>query len=124
MKLPVIIAVGYLGRMMGVSSFISSTDIDFSQLESVTEQEWLDKNFHDINGAEIIKTIFRLNTYANDPDIQSIGPVLHQIYVGNRAGVMYLDGGWQIFVDGLLTIAKKRKSKNCHRKKSNYGEKK
>ena len=58
------------------------------------------------NDAEIIKTILRLNTYANDPDIQSIGPVLHQIYVASRAGVMYLDGGWQTLVDGLLTVAK------------------
>jgi len=91
----------------GSQFFISPTKIDFSQLESVTEQEWLDKNIHDINDAEIIKTIIRLNTYANDPDIQSIGPVLHQIYVASQAGgVMYLDGGWQTLVDGLLTVAK------------------
>jgi len=90
----------------GSQFFKSPTNIDFSQLESVTEQEWLDKNIHDINDAEIIKTIIRLNTYANDPDIQSIGPVLHQIYVGSQAGVMYLDGGWQTLIDGLLTVAK------------------
>jgi phytoene dehydrogenase-like protein len=94
------------GKGNGSQFFISPTKIDFSQLESVTEQEWLDKNIHDINDAEIIKTIFRLNTYANDPDIQSIGPVLHQVSVGSRAGVMYLDGGWQTLVDGLLTVAK------------------
>ena len=94
------------GKNDGSQFFISPTKIDFSQLESVTEQEWLDKNIQDINDAEIIKTIVRLNTYANDPDIQSIGPVLHQIYVGSRAGVMYLDGGWQTLVDGLLTLAK------------------
>jgi phytoene dehydrogenase-like protein len=104
------IAGGYSSWLSGKSDgsqfFISPTQMDFSQLESVTEQEWLDKNIHDINDAEIIKTILRLNTYANDPDIQSIGPVLHQIYVGSRAGVMYLDGGWQTLVDGLLTVAK------------------
>ena len=94
------------GKSDGSQFFISPTEIDFSQLESVTEQEWLDKNIHDIHDAEIIKTIFRLNTYANDPDIQSIGPVLHQIYLGSRAGVMYLDGGWQTLIDGLLTVAK------------------
>ena len=94
------------GKNDGSQFFISPTKIDFSQLESVTEQEWLDKNIHDITDAEIIKTILRLNTYANDPDTQSIGPVLHQIYVGSQAGVMYLDGGWQTLVDRLLTIAK------------------
>jgi phytoene dehydrogenase-like protein len=94
------------GKNDGSQFFISPTKMDFSQLEGVTEQEWLDKNIHDVNDAAIIKTILRLNTYANDPDIQSIGPVLHQIYVGSRAGVMYLDGGWQTLVDGLLTVAK------------------
>jgi phytoene dehydrogenase-like protein len=103
----------------GSQFFISPTKIDFSQLESVTEQEWLDKNIHDINDAEIIKTIIRLNTYANDPDIQSIGPVLHQIYVGSQAGgVMYLDGGWQTLVDGLLTVAKNAKARIVTGKKA------
>jgi phytoene dehydrogenase-like protein len=103
----------------GSQFFISPTKIDFSQLESVTEQEWLDKNIHDINDAEIIKTIIRLNTYANDPDIQSIGPVLHQIYVGSQAGgVMYLDGGWQTLVDGLLTVAKNAKARIVMGKKA------
>jgi phytoene dehydrogenase-like protein len=96
---------GLIGKD-GSQFFKSPTNIDFSQLESVTEQEWLDKNIHDKNDAEIIKTIIRLNTYANDPNIQSIGYVLHQTYVGSQAGVMYLDGGWQTLVDGLITIAK------------------
>src|SRR4051812_12186157 len=90
----------------GSQFFKSPTNIDFSQLASVTEQEWLDKNIHDINDAQLIKTIIRLNTYANDSEIQSIGPVLHQIYVGSQAGVMCLDGGWQTLIDGLLTVAK------------------
>ena len=47
------------GKSDGSQFFISPTEIDFSQLESVTEQEWLDKNIHDIHDAEIIKTIFR-----------------------------------------------------------------
>src|ERR671911_248179 len=86
--------------------FNSLAKIDFSELENVTVQEWLDKNIHDKNFAEILKTLVRLNTYGNDPDIQSIGSVLRQIYAGSRSGVMYVDGGWQTFVDGLLTVAK------------------
>jgi phytoene dehydrogenase-like protein len=86
--------------------FDSPTKMDFSQLEGVTVQEWLDKNIHDINDAEIIKAILRLNTYGNDPEIQSIGSTLYQIYVNSRAGPMYVEGGWQTLVDGLLTVAK------------------
>jgi len=90
----------------GSQFFKSPTEMDFSQLEGVTVKEWLDKNFHDTNNAEIIKAILRLNTYGNDPEIQSIGSALRQIYVNSREGPMYVDGGWQTLVDGLLTVAK------------------
>ena len=98
---------GTLVETDGSQFFKSPTEMDFSQLEGVTVQEWLDKNIHDTNDAEIIKAILRLNTYGNDPEIQSIGSALRQIYVSSRAGgVMYVDGGWQTLVDGLLTVAK------------------
>jgi phytoene dehydrogenase-like protein len=94
------------GESIDSQFFNSLAKIDFSELENVTVQEWLDKNIHDKNFAEIIKTLVRLNTYGNDPDIQSIGSVLRQIYAGSRSGVMYVDAGWQTFVDGLLSVAK------------------
>jgi phytoene dehydrogenase-like protein len=97
---------GTLVETNGSQFFKSPTEMDFSQLEGITVQEWLDKNIHDINDAEIIKAILRLNTYGNDPEIQSIGSALRQIYVNSRAGPMYVDGGWQTLVDGLLTVAK------------------
>jgi phytoene dehydrogenase-like protein len=90
--------------------FESLAKIDFSQLENVTIQEWLDKNVHDKNLAEIIKSLLRLNTYANDPDIQSVGPALHQLYLASLGGTMYVDGGWQTLVDGLLNVAKEHKA--------------
>jgi phytoene dehydrogenase-like protein len=98
---------GTLVETDGSQFFRSPTEMDFSQLEGVTVEEWLEKNFQDTNDAEIIKAILRLNTYGNDPEIQSIGSALRQIYVSSRAGgVMYVDGGWQTLVDGLLTVAK------------------
>jgi phytoene dehydrogenase-like protein len=97
---------GTLVETDGRRFFRSPTDMDFSQLEGITVKEWLDKNFHDAKDAEIIKAILRLNTYGNDPEIQSIGSALRQIYVNSREGPMYVDGGWQTFVDGLLTVAK------------------
>lgn len=94
------------GESIESQFFNSLAKLDFSELENVTVQEWLDKNIRDKNFAEIVKTLVRLNTYGNDPDIQSIGSALRQIYVASRSGDMYVDGGWQTFVDGLLTAAK------------------
>jgi phytoene dehydrogenase-like protein len=98
--------------------FDSLAKMDFSQLENVTVREWLDKNIHDKNLAETIKTILRLNTYANDPDIQSVGSALHQLYLASLGGTMYLDGGWQTLVDGLLTVAKNHKARIVMGKKA------
>ena len=114
---------GTLVETNGSQFFKSPTEMDFSQLEGITVQEWLDKNIHDINDAEIIKAILRLNTYGNDPEIQSIGSALRQIYVNSRAGPMYVNGGWQTLVDGLLNSSQKRKCKNCHGQKGNKREK-
>jgi phytoene dehydrogenase-like protein len=119
---------GTLVETNGSRFFRSPTEMDFSQLEGVTVQEWLDKNIHDTNDVEIIhdtndveiiKAILRLNTYGNDPEIQSIGSALRQIYVSSRAGgVMYVDGGWQTLVDGLLTVAKKANARIVMDKKA------
>jgi phytoene dehydrogenase-like protein len=103
--------------------FESLAKIDFSELENVTVQEWLDKNIDDKSFAEIINTLVRLNTYGNDPGIQSAGSVLRQIYVGSRNGVMYVDGGWQTFVDGLQTAAKNANARIIMGEKGNEGKK-
>jgi phytoene dehydrogenase-like protein len=92
----------------------SLVQIDFSQLESVAVQEWLDKKIRDKNLAETIKTYLRLYTYGNDPDIQSVGSALRQLYV---AGPMYIDGGWQTLVNGLLAAAENGKAKIVKGKK-------
>jgi phytoene dehydrogenase-like protein len=102
----------------GSQFYNSLSKIDFSQLESVTVQEWLDKNIQDKNLAEIIKTNLRLNTYGNDPDIQSAGSSFRQIYLGNSGGVLYLDGGWQTLVDGLVIAAKNAKARIVMGKKA------
>jgi phytoene dehydrogenase-like protein len=98
--------------------FDSLAKMDFSQLENVTVQQWLDKNIHDKNLADIIKTILRLNTYGNDPDTQSIGSAFRQLHLASLGGTMYVDGGWQTLVDGLLTVAKNHKARIVMGKKA------
>jgi phytoene dehydrogenase-like protein len=92
--------------------------IDFTELENVSVQEWIDKNIHDADAIAMMKAIIRLTTYANDPDIQSAGSALHQIHLYKLGGVMYLDGGWQTLVDGLLTVATNAKARIVRGKKA------
>jgi phytoene dehydrogenase-like protein len=78
---------------------------DFTELQNVSVQEWIDRNIHDADAIAMMKAIIRLTTYGNDPDIQSAGSALHQIHLYKLGGVMYLDGGWQTLVDRLLSAA-------------------
>jgi phytoene dehydrogenase-like protein len=91
---------------------------DFTELEKVSVQEWIDSNIHDANAIAMMKAIIRLTTYANDPDIQSVGSALRQIHLYTLGGVMYLDGGWQTVVDGLVTLATNAKAKIVRGKKA------
>jgi len=93
--------------------------IDFTELENISVQEWIDRNIHDADTIALMKAIIRLTTYANDPDIQSAGSALHQIHLYKLGGVMYLDGGWQTIVDGLLTVATSAKARIVRGKKAN-----
>ena len=92
--------------------------IDFTELENVSVQEWINRNIHDADAIAMMKALVRLTTYANDPDIQSAGSALHQIHLYNLGGVMYLDGGWQTLVDGLLTVATNAKARIVRGKKA------
>ena len=108
----------------GSQFYNSLAKIDFSQLESVTVQEWLDKNIQDKNLAEIIKTNLRLNTYGNDREVQSAGLSFRQISVGNSGGAYVF--GWRLADTCRRTCncSQKCQSKDCHGGKSNEDRKK
>src|SRR5215211_560145 len=92
--------------------------VDFRELDNASVQEWIDRNIHDADAIAMMKAIIRLTTYANDPDIQSAGSALHQIHLYKLGGVIYLDGGWQTLVDGLLTVATNAKARIVRGKKA------
>jgi phytoene dehydrogenase-like protein len=92
--------------------------VDFTELQNVSVQEWIDRNIHDADAIAMMKALVRLTTYANDPDIQSAGSALHLIHLYKLGGVMYLDGGWQTLVDGLLTVATNAKARIVRGKKA------
>ena len=98
--------------------FDSFNEIDFTKLENVSVQEWIEGNVQNADAVEIIKAFVRLNTYGNDPAIQSAGSVLHQFQISNLGGVMYLDGGWQTLVDGLVAAATNAKARVVMGKKA------
>ena len=70
--------------------------------KSVTE--YLDP-IHSARVRQTLQSLFRLTSYANDPDRFDAGAALHQLKLAAH-NVLYIDGGWQVLVDGLAEVAR------------------
>jgi len=75
--------------------------MDAQIINHMTVREWLDKEFHRPEVRRLVQALFRLGTYANDPERQSAGSALAQFQMALRESVVYLNGGWQTLVNGL-----------------------
>jgi phytoene dehydrogenase-like protein len=98
-----------LGSKIELIRFFSSlSKVNFREIQDITVEEWLKKKIHHRDVFELLITLCRVVTYANDPEIQSAGATLSQLQIAiSGAGVIYLDGGWQTLVNGLISEALK-----------------
>lgn len=64
--------------------------------------QWLDELALKPEVRRLIEALVRLTTYCADHDIGSADAAIAQVKLGLSSGVLYLDGGWQQIVDGLV----------------------
>lgn len=74
--------------------------MDPAPLHRVTVAEWLRREVRSPEVANLVAALFRVSSYAHDPERMSFGSNLQQFQLGGK-GVRYLDGGWQVLVEGL-----------------------
>ncbi len=79
--------------------------LDPAPLAKIPLGEWLAAEVQGARVREMIAAIFRLSTYVNAPGLVSTGACVAELQQGSRAGLVYLDGGWQAMVDGLRAAA-------------------
>jgi phytoene dehydrogenase-like protein len=79
--------------------------LDPQPLQRVTVREWLTRTIRHPEVQRLVQALFRVATYTNDPDGQSAGAALTQLQMALTSNVYYLDGGWQVLVDGLRQTA-------------------
>lgn len=79
----------------------SIAHIDAAAAQGKTVRKWLDESIRSAEVRQLIQGLFRLTTYANDPERQSAGCAITQLQGALSGNVLYLDGGWQTLVDGL-----------------------
>ena len=75
-------------------------------LENVPLDIWLSEEFQDQKARQIITMLVRIATYSNDETSLSAGAAIEQVRLAISKGVLYLDGGWQVLIEGLISAAR------------------
>ena len=80
--------------------------IDTDALNGISVAAWAAAHVRHRPVADLLRMLFRVSTYANDPERMSAGAAIRQLQLAFARGVLYLDGGWQTLVDGFLERAR------------------
>ena len=89
-----------LGRLLGRLG-----KNDFAAIGDVSLREWAEQEVRDPMVRHLFYALTRTATYSCDIDYQLASPVLKQVQLALKDGVLYLDGGWQRIVDQLRDLA-------------------
>lgn len=68
-------------------------------------QDWLASNGTHSEFFHLVRGMIRLYSYCDDPSQQSAGAYVQCARLAMDRGPFYVDGGWQVLVDGLLRAA-------------------
>lgn len=96
---------GISAKLEAASMLGSLPKLDAAKFNRQPVREWLDKEIRNRDFRRLMQALFRVGTYANDPERQSAGLALAQFQMALKSSVLYLDGGWQTLVDGLRSKA-------------------
>ena len=94
------------GKLETARLLASLAKIDAGTVQHLTVQEWLEQAIRQPDVRRLLQALFRVATYTNDPERQSAGAALAQLQMALTSNVLYLDGGWQVLVDGLRAAAR------------------
>src|SRR5947199_1641978 len=96
---------GLSAKLEAMRWLASLAKIDAGSLMHVSLREWLDRHITHREVQDFLMAAIRIATYTNAPDLLSAGAALKQLQLAFAKSVLYLDGGWQTIVDGLLDAA-------------------
>lgn len=74
--------------------------------EGESMQQWIERQRVSGRVGQLICALTRLTTYCADLELLDAQAALRQIQLAFKASVLYLDGGWETVVHGLLEKAK------------------
>ncbi|MEK7829475.1 MAG: NAD(P)/FAD-dependent oxidoreductase [Acidobacteriota bacterium] len=96
---------GFSAKLEAARALTALPKIDAATINHLTVNEWLNSEIRNEDLRRLLASLFRLSTYANDPDRLSAGVAVAQFQMALTKSVLYPDGGWQTLVDGLRAKA-------------------
>jgi phytoene dehydrogenase-like protein len=96
---------GLSGKLEAAALLSSVGRIDAAEFDRTTVRQWSSTRVRHADVRRLLEALARLATYANAPDTMSAGLAIRQLQMAIASSVSYLDGGWQILVDGLRACA-------------------
>ncbi len=90
-----------VGRLLG-----GIHKIDPEPFMSTPVTDWATAHLRSDTVRALVGALVRLTTYANADHALSAGTALRQMQQALSENVLYLDGGWQVLVDGVARVAR------------------
>jgi phytoene dehydrogenase-like protein len=98
--------LGWSGKMQGARFMMRLGSMDAAALAEVSVEAWLAANVQDAAMRATIEAYVRVTSYTNAPSLLSAGAAVTQLKIGQKPGVVYVDGGWQTIVDRVSELAR------------------
>ena len=92
------------GKFEAARLLVSIQRRDPRKVQHLSVGEWLTREARQPEVRQLLDALVRVSTYANDPERLSAGVAVAQLQ-GATAGVLYVDRGWQVLVEGLRKAA-------------------
>jgi phytoene dehydrogenase-like protein len=94
------------GKLEATRALIALTTAKPASLQGTTLTQWLAQHTKHPGVRALITSTARTTTYTNAPELIDMGLVAEQIQVTAKGRILYIDGGWQTLVDGLVADAR------------------
>lgn len=98
-------ALSFADKLELLSVFAKIPKLKPDELRSISVQEWLERNTRRPQVREVMAANARTFVYSSALDLVSAEVFIKKAQISLKHPVLYLDGGWQVLVDGLRKAA-------------------
>ena len=98
-------ALDFAGKLELLSVFAKIPKLKPDELRGISVQEWLERNTRRPQVREVMAANARTFVYSSALDLVSAEVFIKKAQISLKHPVLYLDGGWQVLVDGLRRAA-------------------